>query len=240
MGSGVKHWQILAHDRTSLSAFYEKMFGWKISANDEMDVSMVAAATNGIPGNIIGAADKFGVRIVVDSENAESDVAKISGGGGTMTEDVRQIGEMAKVGRFTEPGGVEMGLFQRLGATPFDGLGESDGSAVIHFEIQSADGDKSQTFLSETFGWTINADNPMNYGLAETGGGGINGGVLTAEGLAGTVVYAEVDDPQAALDRAVSLKGSIAVPVTEIPDMVTFGIFTDPEGNAFGVVKSDH
>jgi predicted enzyme related to lactoylglutathione lyase len=29
------------------------------------------------------------------------------------------------------------------------------------------------------------------------------------------------------------------MPVTEIPNMVTFALFSDPEGNVVGVVKSE-
>lgn len=32
--------------------------------------------------------------------------------------------------------------------------------------------------------------------------------------------------------------GKTVVPVTEIPDMVTFAQFADPEGNVVGLVKS--
>ncbi len=51
--------------------------------------------------------------------------------------------------------------------------------------------------------------------------------------------YAEVDDPQTYLDKAVSLGGKVVMPVTMIPDMVTFAQFTDPEGNIFGIIKSE-
>jgi predicted enzyme related to lactoylglutathione lyase len=39
---------------------------------------------------------------------------------------------------------------------------------VVHFEIQSQRGEELQGFYSDLFGWTINADNPMNYGVIKT------------------------------------------------------------------------
>ena len=48
---------------------------------------------------------------------------------------------------------------------------------VVHFEVVGKDGAKLQQFYSSTFGWTINADNPMNYGMVENDGEGINGGI---------------------------------------------------------------
>ena len=112
---------------------------------------------------------------------------------------------------------------------------------VVHFEILGKDPKKLQEFYSELFGWEINADNPMNYGLIQpVDGKGIGGGIGAAEeGAAGHVtIYAEVDDPQAYLDKVEKAGGKTIVPVTEIPDMVTFALFQDPEGNMVGIVKS--
>jgi len=39
---------------------------------------------------------------------------------------------------------------------------------VVHFEIQSKKAEELQGFYSDLFGWSINADNPMNYGIVKT------------------------------------------------------------------------
>jgi hypothetical protein len=52
------------------------------------------------------------------------------------------------------------------------------------------------------------------------------------------VFYVEVDDPQAYLDRIEKAGGTTVVPVTEVPGMVTFAQFADPQGNVIGLVKS--
>jgi predicted enzyme related to lactoylglutathione lyase len=49
--------------------------------------------------------------------------------------------------------------------------------------------------------------------------------------------YVESYDLQASLDKAVELGGKILMPVTEVP-MVTFALFSDPEGNVIGLVKA--
>lgn len=110
---------------------------------------------------------------------------------------------------------------------------------VVHFEIYGKDEKKLQQFYSELFGWKIHASNPMNYGLVDTGTGrGINGGIAHAEpGMPSVTIYIEVDDLQAYLDKAASMGSKVLVPVTEIPGMVTYALFSDPEGNAVGLVK---
>jgi uncharacterized protein len=35
----------------------------------------------------------------------------------------------------------------------------------VHFEVIGKDGAKLQRYYSELFGWEINADNPMKYGM---------------------------------------------------------------------------
>jgi len=40
---------------------------------------------------------------------------------------------------------------------------------VVHFEVTGKDGKKLQDFYSGVFGWKINADNPMNYGIVDAG-----------------------------------------------------------------------
>ena len=69
---------------------------------------------------------------------------------------------------------------------------------------------------------------------------GINGGISGTNGGPNMVsFYVEVEDIQAKLEQAQELGGSLVVPVTTIPGMVTFAMFTDPEGNCIGLVSSE-
>jgi uncharacterized protein len=111
---------------------------------------------------------------------------------------------------------------------------------VIHFEVIGKDGPALQRFYGDLFGWTINADNPMNYGIVDNGGQGINGGIGPApEGGSGHVTfYVEVEDVQASLDKAKELGGSPIFGPTEVPGGgPTIALFNDPEGHLVGLVK---
>lgn len=108
---------------------------------------------------------------------------------------------------------------------------------VVHFEILGTDGAALQQFYAESFGWTINADNPMSYGLTDTGGAGINGGIGQAEHPLATF-YIEVDDPTRYLEKVAAAGGEVVQKTTEIPGMVTFAQFRDPAGNVVGLVKA--
>ena len=116
------------------------------------------------------------------------------------------------------------------------------GAPVGHFEIQAKDASAMQAFYGDLFDWNIDANNPMNYGVVDTGvEGGIGGGITeSTEGTPpSTVFYIEVADPQAKLDEIAARGGTVIVPVTEIPEMVTFAIFADPDGNTVGLVKAE-
>jgi len=117
------------------------------------------------------------------------------------------------------------------------------GAPVVHWEINARDAGRLQEFYSKLFGWKVNADNPMHYGLVNTGSKqGANGGIGQSDPSAPTpsvTFYVQVSDLQKHLDRAESLGGRAIMPPTEIPGMVTMAMFTDPEGNVIGMVKEE-
>ena len=115
------------------------------------------------------------------------------------------------------------------------------GLPVVHFEIHGSDSHEMIAFYSEVFEWTVNADNPLKYGLVETNedGKGIAGGICASEMAPAVLVYIQVDDPQAYLDKVESAGGRTLLPVTEIPGAVTMAIFEDPAGNKMGLVKGE-
>ena len=114
---------------------------------------------------------------------------------------------------------------------------------VIHFEISARDSEAITNFYTSLFGWSVDANNPMNYGLTMTKDGdmGIDGGIyqqMNAEDASGIRIYAQVDDAQAYLDRAVELGGKAVGAAMEVPGAgIMVGMFLDPEGNLFGVVQ---
>src|SRR5579884_3513903 len=69
---------------------------------------------------------------------------------------------------------------------------------VVHFEIDGKDGKKLMEFYGELFEWKIDANNPMNYGMVDNGGNGINGGIGTSQnGQPWCGFYVSVPDCQA-------------------------------------------
>jgi uncharacterized protein len=115
------------------------------------------------------------------------------------------------------------------------------GDPVVHFAVGAVDDEPLVRFYGELFGWKPQPIPGASYTVLDTqSGGGINGGIGKSQtGRPWSSFYVAVDDPQAVLDKAESLGAKTAVPVTEIPGMVTFAMFDDPDGLLIGVVKSE-
>jgi predicted enzyme related to lactoylglutathione lyase len=119
------------------------------------------------------------------------------------------------------------------------------GQPVVHFEVIGKDGKKLISYYSELFGWEIDSNNPMNYGIVaregnvNTHGVGIGGGVGPAPpGYTGHVTfYVEVPDVEAALAKAESLGGKRVMGPDKVNDQTELGQFLDPEGHLIGLIK---
>jgi predicted enzyme related to lactoylglutathione lyase len=111
---------------------------------------------------------------------------------------------------------------------------------VVHFEVIGKDGKKLQEFYSGLFGWKIDANNAMNYGIVDPSDSGIGGGVASAmDGGAGHLTfYVEVADLVAALKKAESLGGKTLMPPMQVPEGPEIAMFSDPEGHTVGLLKA--
>jgi len=107
---------------------------------------------------------------------------------------------------------------------------------VNHFEVLGKDGPALQDFYRSVFDWTIDAGNPMNYGVVAPGEGGIGGGVAASQdGSSVVTFYVQVDDLQAALDKAEAAGGKTVMPPMDVPGGPKIAQFSDPAGNTIGL-----
>lgn len=114
------------------------------------------------------------------------------------------------------------------------------GNPVIHFEIQAKDPEQAQKFFGELFDWKIDTNNPMNYGMIDTGDGGPAGGIggVPDGGQSAVMWYVQVPDPEASLKRVEELGGKRVMGPMEVPGGPTIAHFEDLEGNRVGLVKA--
>jgi predicted enzyme related to lactoylglutathione lyase len=111
---------------------------------------------------------------------------------------------------------------------------------VMWFEVLGKDGDALRNFYGKLFGWTFDANNPIRYGMVDTGAKrGVSGGIgqVFPGTRPWTTFYVETPDVAASLGDAERLGGRVVMPRTEMPD-VTLGVFEDPEGHVIGLVEA--
>ena len=116
------------------------------------------------------------------------------------------------------------------------------GTPVVHWEFWSKDAASVSDFYSKVFGWKITTMPPMNnYHMVDTGGGGINGGIMTPDRSGpwpgNMSFYIDVDDLAAYRKKITDAGGRIVVEEQEVPGMGSFSLFADPEGRVIGIWK---
>jgi uncharacterized protein len=107
---------------------------------------------------------------------------------------------------------------------------------VVHFEVTGSDGKKLQDFYSALFGWNVDANNPMQYGMVHGDQAGIGGGICTA--ATRVTFYVEVPDLGAALKQAERLGGKTVMPPGQVPGGPEIAQFSDPDGNVIGLIRA--
>jgi uncharacterized protein len=111
---------------------------------------------------------------------------------------------------------------------------------VVHFEFISPDAEALQQFFSDVFDWMIDANNPMSYGMVDTGvkDYGIQGGI-GAPGPFGSghvTIYVEVGDIDAILSRVAAAGGEVVMPKMALPGSETvLAQFRTPTGHIIGL-----
>jgi predicted enzyme related to lactoylglutathione lyase len=110
---------------------------------------------------------------------------------------------------------------------------------LSHFEIRAEDAERAHGFWSSLFGWEFNASpGEIPYLMTDTGNG-VTAGLYRSEAAErGLVVYFNVDDLEASLDRVRSL-GGIVNDKGPVPEIGWYAHCTDTEGNRFGLFQQD-
>jgi len=110
---------------------------------------------------------------------------------------------------------------------------------VVHFEVHGKDGKRLQEFYTALFGWKIDADNPMQYGIVSAESGGISGGISQSPTAPMVTFYVAVADLAVALKNAARLGGKTLMEPHAVPGGPTIAMFSDPEGNPIGLLKAE-
>jgi len=109
-----------------------------------------------------------------------------------------------------------------------------------HIELNTGNPGQAKTFYKKLFDWKL-TDMPMGPGATYTlidAGEGPGGGMQKIE-TAGAppqwIPYVEVKDVEESIAKASKLGAKVVVPLTDIGEMGSIGVFIDPTGAAIGI-----
>lgn len=103
------------------------------------------------------------------------------------------------------------------------------------YELMTSDTQAAGKFYSSVLGWTpveVPGSGEFPYITFNIGDIGI-AGMLKLEGHTAWIGYIAVDDVDAHVEKIVEAGGKLWKPATDVPGMLRFAVFSDPQGAAF-------
>ena len=112
---------------------------------------------------------------------------------------------------------------------------------VTHFEIPSANPERSRNFFKDVFGWTFQQMSNEPYWFAISGDEktpGINGAIMKEVAPGQPVINTiTVDDIDSMLIKVAEQGGKVVKPKWPIPNIGWIAFFSDPDGNMHGIMQ---
>jgi uncharacterized protein len=120
MGRPVVFWELLSRDPTKVTAFYEKIFGWKAQHMPELNYSLVeTGGQGGINGGIV-KPDRpepwpGNMTLYIDVDDLAKYRDQIRAAGGEILIEEQEVPGMGSFTLFKDPDGRMMGLWKAAG-----------------------------------------------------------------------------------------------------------------------------
>jgi uncharacterized protein len=115
-------------------------------------------------------------------------------------------------------------------------VGEDWARPLVHWEIVARDPVGQASFYRELFHWEI-GDGPIAPISPGIGGPEPGPGGHIREGSPAVVLYVQVRELKASLDRVRELGGTVTIEPFDVPGGPTIAGVEDPEGNALMLVQ---
>jgi predicted enzyme related to lactoylglutathione lyase len=109
---------------------------------------------------------------------------------------------------------------------------------LVHWEIQAREPAKQREFYAQMFNWQI-GDGPVMLipaGIGAPDPDQLSGHIVPGD-ASRTVLYIQVLDLRASMEKAASLGGSVVAQPFDVPNGPTIARIADPEGNQIGLVQ---
>jgi len=238
-------------DTARAAAFYAAVFGWEFqSAGPEAGgygFFQLGGRTVGALGPLTEEGASSAWTVYFQSPDADATAKTVEQGGGTVRmapDDVFDAGRMAA---FTDPTGGEFAIWQPAGTKGLDVVGEL--GSFLWAELHSDDVPAAVEFYRSLFGWRASTDSGVpgvEYTVLSTAEGedqlaaGFGGAAPLHPALrTGWLVYFSAADPDAVAGTVQANGGTVVLPLEDVPTVGRIGIFADPFGAQFAVLRPE-
>ncbi len=236
-------------DAAGAREYYAKVFGWKIEVNPDPQYGGYALAK-------IGGKDVAGIggtqspdapsawNVYIGSHDAADTAKKVEAAGGKVVAPPFPVGDQGSMAVFQDPSGAFISAWQPKNMTGAQLLGAPNTFGWA--ELNSRGIDKAKPFYRKVFGWTEKqsemGEGGPEYTEFHLGGESIAGGMemnpmVPAEVPSYWMVYFNVDDVDKSFTKATEAGGREMMAPQDFPGG-RFAILSDPQGAAFGLLKT--
>ena len=117
MGNPVVHWELLSKDPAKVSAFYEKVFAWKVQNMPEINYRLVdTGGEGGINGGIM-KPDKpepwpGNMLFYIGVDDLTAFCKRVQEAGGKILVEEQEVPDMGSFALFADPDGRLVGLWK--------------------------------------------------------------------------------------------------------------------------------
>jgi uncharacterized protein len=228
--------------------FYSKLFGWQVDVNPDPQYGGYALAK-------IGGKDVAGIApsqtpgqptswlIYIGTSDAEDLAKKVQSAGGTVVAAPFDVGDQGRMAVFQDPSGAFISAWQ---ATSMGGFQTNAANSYGWAELNARGIDQAIPFYQKVFGWASKTsdmgEGQPPYTEFQVDGESIAGAMemnpmVPAQVPSYWMVYFNVDDVDAAFRKAIDGGAKEMLAPDDFPGG-RFAILTDPQGAAFGLLKT--
>ncbi|MGH7616237.1 MAG: VOC family protein [Gemmatimonadaceae bacterium] len=239
--------ELVTSDPAAAQEFYKKVIGWTTSKFEggAMEYTMWMAGETPLggvlqlPKEAVAMGTPPNWLAYIEVPDADATIQKAEKLGGKVLVPVRTVDQVGRFAVLSDPQGAVFAVITN--ATP---LAPEKEPALHEFgwhELSTTDLPAAISFYDALFGWDHQRDFDMGdkgvyhvFGRGELGYGGIMKKPDEVP-VSSWLHYIEVDNVDAATERATNAGGTVMVPPMEVPGGGRISIMRDPQGAMFAV-----
>jgi predicted enzyme related to lactoylglutathione lyase len=240
-------YELMTTDVAAAAAFYRDVVGWGTKADSTSQPPYALFTAGEVPtaglmelpaeGRKMGAMPRWMGYVGVRDAYVAADRIKRLGGAIYVPPTDTNIGRIAVA---ADPRGATFGVIDRPQVTPQQSTDSGKPGRIGWHELLATDVAKEVAFYCELFGWqAADTDNHLTDAYVSLSAGGqVIGGAFknpTEKALPFWLIYFNVDDLDAAAERARAGGGQALVNDIELPGGSWVAHCVDPQGAAFSL-----